>query len=73
MANAVREAGDGAAYQYAQIHAQWEERTAALDALERAMRLRDPGMIYLKLDPLLDPLRNEPRFKAIERELKFPN
>jgi hypothetical protein len=26
----------------------------------------------LKTDPLLDPLRKEPRFKAIERELKFP-
>ena len=23
--------------------------------------------------PLIDPLRNEPRYQAIERELKFPN
>jgi hypothetical protein len=28
---------------------------------------------YLKTDPLLDPVRHEPRFQAIERELKFPN
>jgi hypothetical protein len=34
---------------------------------------RDPGPVYLKTDPLLDPLRKEPRFQAIERELKFPN
>jgi hypothetical protein len=27
----------------------------------------------LKTDPLIDSLRNEPRFQAIERELKFPN
>jgi hypothetical protein len=26
----------------------------------------------LKTDPLMDPLRKEPRFQAIERELKFP-
>ena len=65
--------GDAAAYQYSEIHAQWGERDAALDWLEKAMRLRDPGLIYLKTDPLLDPLRREPRFQAIERELKFPD
>lgn len=27
----------------------------------------------LKTEPLLDPLRNEPRFQALERELKFRN
>jgi hypothetical protein len=27
----------------------------------------------VKTEPLLDPLRKEPRFQAIERELKFPN
>jgi ubiquinone/menaquinone biosynthesis C-methylase UbiE len=27
----------------------------------------------LKVDPLLDPLRNDRRFQAIERALKFPN
>jgi hypothetical protein len=44
-----------------------------LDWLEKAMRLRDPGLAYTKGDPLLDPLRNEPRFQAIERALKFPD
>jgi hypothetical protein len=27
----------------------------------------------LNADPLLDPLRKEPGFKAVERELRFPN
>jgi len=35
--------------------------------------MRDPGFRRLKTDPLLDPLRKEPRFQAIERELRFPN
>jgi len=37
------------------------------------MRLRDSGLPVLKVDPLLDPLRQEPRFQAIERAIKFPN
>jgi TolB-like protein len=64
--------GDNAAYQYAEIYAQWGDRAQALDWLETASRLRDPGLLTLKTDPLLDPLRQEPRFQAIEGELKFP-
>ncbi len=65
--------GDGGAYQYATIYAQWGNRAKALEWLEMALRLRDPGLILLKTDPLLDPLRQELRFQAIERALRFPN
>jgi TolB-like protein/tetratricopeptide (TPR) repeat protein len=64
--------GDGAAYQYATIYAQWGNRLKSLEWLETALRLRDPGLLDLKTDPLLDPLRTEPRFQAILRGLKFP-
>jgi TolB-like protein/Flp pilus assembly protein TadD len=64
--------GDSNAYQYLTIYAQWGNRGQALEWLETAWRLRDPGLEYVKIDPLLDPLRQEPRFQAIERELKFP-
>jgi hypothetical protein len=56
-----------------QLGAQWGNRAQALKWLETAMRLRDPGPAYLKTDPLMDPLRKEPHFQAIERALKFPN
>ena len=65
--------GDGGAYQYATIYAQWGNLPKALEWLETALRLRDPGLIFMKTDPLMDPMRNEPRFQAIERELKFPD
>ena len=52
-------------YQYATIYAQWGDRSKALEWLETAMRLRDPGLEFLKTDPLLDPLRKEPRFQAM--------
>jgi tetratricopeptide (TPR) repeat protein len=64
--------GDVGAYGYATISAQWGDTREALTWLETALRLRDPQLVSLKTDPLLDPLRKEPRFQAIERELKFP-
>jgi TolB-like protein/Flp pilus assembly protein TadD len=67
------EDGDTSAYQYATIYAQWGDKVKALEWLETAWRLRDPGLVYLKTDPLMDPLRQEPRFQAVMRELKFPN
>jgi TolB-like protein len=65
--------GDAGAYNYATIYAQWGNTAKALEWLTTAIRLHDPGLVYAKTDPLMDPLRNEPRFQAIERELKFPN
>ena len=64
--------GDAGAYGYAQIYAQWGDTKEALKWLETALRLRDRNLIGLKTDQLLDPLRKEPRFQAIERELTFP-
>jgi TolB-like protein/Tfp pilus assembly protein PilF len=65
--------GDNATFQYVEINAQWGNTTEALGWLDKAMGTRDPGLIELKLDPLLDSLRQSPRFQAIERELKFPH
>jgi tetratricopeptide (TPR) repeat protein len=64
--------GEVAQYQYAEIFAQWGELPRALEALERAVTLRDGGLGLSKEDPLVDPLRNEPRFKAVLAGLKFP-
>jgi hypothetical protein len=65
--------GEDVAYQIAEIHAQWNDPAESLRWLDVAARLHDSGLLLLKVDPLLDPLRKEPRFQAIERELKFPN
>jgi hypothetical protein len=35
------------------------------------MRHRDPYLIRVRQSAIFDPLRNEPRFQAIERALKF--
>lgn len=52
--------GDAALYQQAQIYAQWNETSKALDALTRAFEQYDPGCLFAMNDPLLDPIRGEP-------------
>jgi tetratricopeptide (TPR) repeat protein len=65
--------GDGVTYEYAEIYAQWGNTPKALEWLDATVRLRNSDLEQLKVDELLDPLRKEPRFQAIERELRFPN
>ena len=65
--------GDAGPVEYATIYAQWGKTAKALEWLTTAMRLRNSDLVYVKTDPLLDPLRKEPGFQAIERQLKFPN
>ncbi|MBV8342396.1 MAG: toll/interleukin-1 receptor domain-containing protein [Gammaproteobacteria bacterium] len=72
LAKARAELGDAAAYQYAWVYTQWGDRPKALEWLEAALHPQDPGLTDLKVEPLLDPLRSEPRFQAVQRALKFP-
>jgi hypothetical protein len=65
--------GDAAAYQCATIYAQWGNTAKVLEWLGRAVRLPDAGVVYVKADPLMDPLRRDPRFQSIVRELRFPD
>jgi TolB-like protein/DNA-binding winged helix-turn-helix (wHTH) protein/Flp pilus assembly protein TadD len=69
LRNALGQAG---AYNYAQVYAQWGRTDDALHWLEAAYDLHDPGMIQLRADPLLDPIRRAPRFQVIEIRLGFP-
>jgi serine/threonine-protein kinase len=59
-------------YQLAQIYAQRGETDRAFSALDAAWTYRDPGLGNLKIDPFLDPLHRDPRFKAMQRKLGLP-
>lgn len=65
----IADGGDANAYEEAEIYAQWGDRTHAFASLEKSLRLKDAGTLYLAVDPLLDPLRNDRRFARL-RDLK---
>ncbi len=65
------ELGDSALYQQAEVLAQWGRADDALAALEQARRIGDSGLIYLTTDPLLDPLRSQPRFINIIKAMNL--
>jgi len=68
-----RSAGDTDNYQYAQIYAQLGDRDRAFAALDRAWSIRDSGLLWLKVDPLLDPIRDDRRFVSLLRRLTLPS
>ena len=66
-------AGENVPVLYSMIYAQWGDISRALDWLEVAVRQHDPLLEYIRTASVLDPLRKESRFQAIERKLKFPD
>ncbi len=64
--------GEAGAFYYAEVYAQWGDRAAALQSLTKAVRLHNAGLRLFRVDWPLDPIRNEPQFKRLERDLKFP-
>lgn len=63
---------DSASYQYSQIHAQLGDLDDAFAALDTAILAGDPGLIFLKRDPFLEPIRRDPRYAALLTRVKFP-
>ncbi len=60
------------ACQIAQVYSFRNQSEEAFGWLDRAYAQRDSGLIGTKVDPLLKSLRNDPRFAALLKKLKFP-
>ena len=67
----VSTAGESASFQIAAVYAQWGDADNAMTWLERGYIIRDPGLAYLNGNFLFDPLRDDPRFQALLRKMKF--
>jgi len=59
-------------YQLSLIHLHLGERDRALQLLLDAHTIRDAWVVWLGVEPQFDPLRGEPAFEAILRDLRHP-
>lgn len=64
--------GATVSYQFGEIYAQLSNSSQAFAELDNAVRAKDSGLSLLKVDPFLDPIRNDPRYGALLRRLNFP-
>lgn len=71
LAALTRTGGETIHYQLAQVMTQWGRTDQALTHLEMALARRDAGLVRLRNDPLLDPVRKDARFTKIERRIGF--
>jgi len=61
------------AYSFALIHLALGDKEHAIDEMEQAYRDRaDKDIAYIKVDPLLDGLRGNPRFEALVQKVVGP-
>ena len=63
--------GESSSYQIAQVYAQWDDADNAMSWIERGYNIRDPGLQYINLDTLFNPISEDPRFKAFLQKMNF--
>jgi TolB-like protein/tetratricopeptide (TPR) repeat protein len=59
-------------YEIALVYAGLGEKDEAFAWLEKSFAARDKGLTYLKIDPCLDPLRSDSRFRDLVRRVGLP-
>jgi TolB-like protein/tetratricopeptide (TPR) repeat protein len=59
-------------YEIALVYAGLGKKDEAFLWLEKSFAARDKGLIYLKIDPCLDPLRSDSRFQDLVRRVGLP-
>ena len=59
--------------QYSEIYLALGDKERALEELDRSVARHEPTLVGLKVDPPLAPIRDEPRFQAMLRQIGFPH
>ena len=58
-------------YRNSQVYTALGNINEALNELESGYEFRDIHMFWIKVDPAFDPIRNEPRFKALIKKMNL--
>jgi tetratricopeptide (TPR) repeat protein len=58
-------------WELAYIHAALGEKDLAFQQLERSYQDHQPQLALLKVDPRMDPLRSDPRFRELVRKMNL--
>jgi eukaryotic-like serine/threonine-protein kinase len=59
-------------YHRAVIYSGLEDKDQALEWLQRAYDEREGSMVWLKVEPMFDPIRSEPQFAGLLRRIGLP-
>lgn len=62
---------EAGAYQIAELYANRKDTDLAFRWLERAYSLKDPGLVQLKVDPLMENIRSDARYSAMLSRLNI--
>jgi len=68
-----RKGGIHSAYSYAVIHSALGDKNEAIDWLERSYEAKETVIVYVKIDPSLDPLHGDPRFEKLANQIIPPD
>ena len=71
MAALIESYRDNGLYQQAQVLGQWGRVDESIDALLKAREIGDPGVSQIVVDPLIDPLREDPRFLKLLADIQY--
>jgi TolB-like protein len=72
LARLIKVGAADSAFSIAQVYAYRGERDKAIQWLERGYAQKEPDMQYIKVDPTLKNLEEDPRYKALLRKMNLP-
>jgi len=71
LSELIKNEAETAAYQIGEAYAYRGDKDKAFEWLERARRQRDPGLAFLRTDPLLENLYADPRWNAFLHTMRL--